>query len=152
MGFAAQLLAHIMAKGSYISSRGTLDFNVDIRLYSIIYDAIDDMKKAMDGLLAPKFRENIIGRAEVRQVFSVPKIGSIAGCQVISGKMERNLDARLIRDSVVIYQGKIASLRRFKDDVKEVPSGYECGLSFEKFQDMKQGDIVEPFSLEEITV
>lgn len=126
--------------------------NVDIRLYSIIYDAIDDMKKAMDGLLEPKFKENITGRAEVRQVFTVPKIGSIAGCQVVSGKMERNLDARLIRDSVVVYTGKISSLRRFKEDVKEVPSGYECGLCFDKFQDMKQGDIVEPFTLEEITV
>jgi translation initiation factor IF-2 len=126
--------------------------NVDIRLYSIIYDAIDDMKKAMDGLLEPKFKEIITGRAEVRQVFTVPKIGSIAGCQVVSGKMERNLDARLIRDSVVVYTGKISSLRRFKEDVKEVPSGYECGLCFDKFQDMKQGDIVEPFTLEEITV
>jgi translation initiation factor IF-2 len=126
--------------------------NVDIRLYSIIYDAIDDMKKAMDGLLEPKFKENITGRAEVRQVFTVPKVGSIAGCQVVSGKMERNLDARLIRDSVVVYTGKISSLRRFKEDVKEVPSGYECGLCFDKFQDMKQGDIVEPFVLEEITV
>jgi translation initiation factor IF-2 len=126
--------------------------NVDIRLYSIIYDAIDDMKKAMDGLLAPKFKENIMGRAEVRQVFTVPKIGSIAGCQVVSGKMERNLDARLIRDSVVVYTGKVSSLRRFKEDVKEVPSGYECGLCFEKFQDMKQGDIVESFVMEEITV
>jgi translation initiation factor IF-2 len=125
--------------------------NVDIRLYSIIYDAIDDMKKAMDGLLAPKFKEIITGQAEVRQVFTVPKIGSIAGCQVVSGKMERNLDARLIRDSVVIHTGKISSIRRFKEDVKEVQSGYECGLCFEKFQDMKQGDIVEPFILEEIT-
>ncbi len=134
-------------KASQLAARES----VDIRLYSIIYDAIDDMKKAMDGLLAPKFKEKIIGRAEVRQVFSVPKIGTIAGCQVTSGKMERNLDARLIRDNVVIYTGKVASLRRFKDDVKEVPSGYECGLSFDKYQDLKQGDVVEPFILEEVT-
>ena len=125
--------------------------NVDIRLYSIIYDAIDDMKKALDGMLAPKFKEIIIGQAEVRNLFTIPKIGVVAGCHVISGKMERNLDARLIRDSVVVYQGKISSLRRFKDDVKEVLSGYECGLTFDKFQDLKQGDIVEPFILEEIT-
>ena len=125
--------------------------NVDIRMYSIIYDAIDDMKKALDGMLAPKFKEKIIGRAEVREVFSVPKVGTIAGCHVTSGKMERNLDARLIRDSVVIYQGKIVSLRRFKDDVKEVQSGYECGLAFDKYQDLKQGDVVEPFILEEVT-
>jgi translation initiation factor IF-2 len=125
---------------------------VDIRLYSVIYDAINDMKKAMEGLLEPKFTEKIIGRAEVREVFSLPKIGTVAGVQVISGKMERNLEARLIRDSVVVYQGKIGSLRRFKDDVKEVASGYECGLCLEKYQDLKQGDIVEPFILEEIPV
>jgi translation initiation factor IF-2 len=125
---------------------------VDIRLYSIIYDAVNDMKKALDGMLAPKFKEKIIGRAEVRQLFSLPKIGVIAGCQVLSGNLERNLMARVIRDSVVVYQGKISSLRRFKDDVKEVPSGYECGLTVEKFQDLKQGDIVEPFILEEVKV
>ncbi len=125
---------------------------VDIRLYNVIYDAINDMKKAMEGLLEPKFTEKIIGRAEVREVFSLPKIGTVAGVQVISGKMERNLEARLIRDSVVVYQGKIGSLRRFKDDVKEVASGYECGLCLEKYQDLKQGDIVEPFILEEIPI
>jgi translation initiation factor IF-2 len=126
--------------------------SVDIRMYSIIYDAINDMKKAMDGLLEPKFIEKIIGRAEVREVFTLPKIGTVAGVQVVSGKMERNMEARLIRDSVVVYQGKIGSLRRFKDDVKEVASGYECGLCMEKYQDLKQGDIVEPFILEEIPI
>ncbi len=135
-------------KASHLATRE----QVDIRLYSIIYDAIEDMKKAMDGLLAPKYKEKILGRAEVRQVFTIPKIGSIAGCQVTSGKIERNSDARLIRDNIVIYQGKINSLRRFKEDVKEVPSGYECGLSLEKYQDLKSGDIVEPFVLEEVTV
>ncbi|KMP11642.1 translation initiation factor IF-2 [Candidatus Nitromaritima sp. SCGC AAA799-C22] len=123
---------------------------VDIRMYSVIYDAIDDIKKALEGLLAPKFKERIVGRAEVRKVFSLPKIGSVAGCQVTQGKIERNLDARLIRDSVVVYEGKILSLRRFKDDVKEVVQGYECGLSFDKYQDLKQGDVVEPFVLEEV--
>jgi translation initiation factor IF-2 len=124
---------------------------VDIRLYSIIYDAINDMRQAMDGMLAPKYKEQIIGKAEIREVFTIPKVGTIAGCHVLSGKIERNLEARLIRDSVVVYQGKIASIRRFKDDVKEVASGYDCGISIEKFQDVKQGDIIEPYILEEIT-
>ena len=124
---------------------------VDVKLYSIIYDAINDVKKALEGLLEPVFKEKIIGRAEVREIFTIPKVGMIAGCQVISGSIERNVKARLVRDSVVVHEGKIQSLRRFKDDVKEVASGYECGLAFEKFQDLKQGDIVEPFILEEMT-
>lgn len=123
---------------------------VDVELYSIIYDAINDVKKAMEGLLEPVFKERITGRAEVREVFTIPKVGMIAGCQVVSGSIERNVKARLVRDSVVVHEGKIQSLRRFKDDVKEVQSGYECGLAFEKFQDLKQGDIVEPFVLEEV--
>jgi translation initiation factor IF-2 len=124
---------------------------VDIRMYSIIYDAINDMKAALEGMLAPKYKEKIIGRAEVREVFTIPKVGAIAGCHVLSGKAERNLEARLIRDNVVVYQGKIASIRRFKDDVKEVAAGYECGISIDKFQDIKQGDIIEPFIMELIT-
>ncbi|MFT4577956.1 MAG: translation initiation factor IF-2 [Nitrospinales bacterium] len=124
---------------------------VDIRMYSIIYDAINDMKAALEGMLAPKFKERVIGRAEVREVFTIPKVGAIAGCHVLSGKAERNLEARLIRDNIVVYQGKIASIRRFKDDVKEVAAGYECGISIDKFQDIKQGDIIEPFIMEEIT-
>ena len=123
---------------------------VDVRLYSVIYEAIEDMKKALEGLLEPKFKEIITGRAEVREVFNLPKIGSIAGCHVSQGKMERNLEARLIRDSIVVYQGKILSIRRFKEDVKEVQQGYECGVSLENFQDIKQGDVIEPYILEEI--
>jgi translation initiation factor IF-2 len=123
---------------------------IDIRMYVVIYDAIEDMKKALEGLLAPKFKEIIVGRAEVREVFNMPKVGSIAGCHVAQGKIERNLEARLIRDSVIVYQGKILSIRRFKEDVKEVQQGYECGLSLENFQDIKQGDVVEPFLLEEV--
>ena len=130
------------------SRLGTRD-KVDIRLYSIIYDAINDMKQALEGMLAPKFKEKIIGKAEIREVFTIPKIGTIAGCHVLTGKVERNLEARLIRDNVVVYQGKIASIRRFKDDVKEVAAGYDCGISIEKFQDVKQGDVIEPFILEE---
>jgi translation initiation factor IF-2 len=124
---------------------------VDVRLYSIIYDAINDMKAALDGMLAPKYKERIIGKAEIREVFTIPKVGTIAGCHVLSGKIERNLEARLIRDNVVVYQGKIASIRRFKDDVKEVAAGYDCGISIDKFQDVKQGDVIEPFVMEEIT-
>jgi translation initiation factor IF-2 len=125
---------------------------IDVRLYSVIYEAIEDMKKALEGLLAPKFKELVIGRADVREVFNLPKIGSITGCHVSQGKMERNLEARLIRDSVVVYQGRILSIRRFKEDVKEVQQGYECGLSLENFQDIKQGDVIEPYILEEIKV
>lgn len=124
---------------------------VDIRLYSIIYDAINDMKLALEGMLAPKYKERVIGKAEIREVFTIPKVGTIAGSHVLSGKIERNLEARLIRDNVVIYQGKIASIRRFKDDVKEVAAGYDCGISIERFQDMKQGDVIEPFILEQVT-
>ena len=109
------------------------------------------MKKALEGLLEPKFTEKTIGKAEVREVFTIPKVGTIAGCHVVSGKIERLLDARLIRDSVVVYQGKIASIRRFKEDVKEVLQGYECGISLDKYQDVKQGDIIEPYILEEVT-
>nr|WP_272908605.1 translation initiation factor IF-2 [Nitrospina gracilis] len=124
--------------------------NVDVRMYGIIYDAIEDIKKAMEGLLEPTFREKITGRAEIREVFTIPKVGVVAGCHVLSGTLERNRRARLLRDNVVVYEGKIQTLRRFKEDVKEVASGYECGLSLEKFQDVKQGDIIEPFVLEEV--
>ena len=116
---------------------------VDIRLYSIIYDAINDMKQAMDGMLAPKFKEQIIGRAEVRQIFNIPKAGSIAGCYVLSGNIERNVNARLIRDDVVVYEGKISSLRRFKDDVGEVKAGVECGIGVKNYNDIKVGDQIE---------
>ncbi len=131
-------------KASIMSSKE----KVDVRLYSVIYDAINDIKKAMEGLLEPTFKEKVMGRAEVREVFHIPKVGNIAGCFVLSGQIERNTQARLVRDSVVIYDGKINSLKRFKDDVKEVASGYECGLSFEKYQDLKSGDIIEPYILE----
>lgn len=125
--------------------------NVDVRLYSVIYDAINDMKAAMEGMLAPTFKEQITGRVEIREIFNIPKLGTVAGCYVLSGQVERNSKARLIRDSVVIHDGKIGSLRRFKDDVKEVASGYECGLMFEKFPDVKPGDFVEPYQVEEIS-
>jgi translation initiation factor IF-2 len=123
---------------------------VDIKLYQVIYDAIDDVKKAMVGMLAPVTREKVLGKAEVRALFSIPKIGNIAGCQVLDGKITRKAPVRLVRDSVVIYTGKLGSLRRFKDDVSEVEKGYECGLSIEGYQDLKEGDVIESFELETI--
>jgi translation initiation factor IF-2 len=123
---------------------------VDIRLYNIIYDAVDDIKKAMEGLLEPTLKEKFLGRAEVREVFSVPKHGNVAGCYVLDGKMVRNSQVRLLRDNIVVYEGKMASLRRFKDDVKDVASGYECGISLENYNDIKTGDIIESFEMEKI--
>ncbi len=121
---------------------------VDVRLYTVIYNAIGDVKAAMEGLLEPTLSEKISGKAEVREVFVIPKLGKIAGCYVLDGTIIRNSEARLIRDSVVVHQGKICSLRRFKDDAKEVASGYECGIGFENFFDIKDGDIIEPFTIE----
>ena len=123
---------------------------VELKLYTVIYNAIADVKAGLEGLLEPTVVEKIMGKAEVRQIFSIPKMGVIAGCFVLDGIIQRNTDAKLIRDSVIVYQGKIGSLRRFKDDVKEVQAGYECGIGIEKFQDIKVGDIIEPFSLEKI--
>ena len=123
---------------------------VDIRLYSIIYDAVEDVKKAMEGLLAPTLKEKFLGRAEVREVFSVPKIGNIAGSYILDGKMLRNAQVRLLRDNVVVYEGKLSSLRRIKDDVREVASGYECGIGLENYNDLKIGDIIEAFEIEKI--
>jgi len=123
---------------------------VDIRLYSIIYNAVEDVKKAMEGLLSPIFKEKYLGRAEIREVFSVPKVGSVGGCYIQDGKVVRNAQVRLTRDNIVIYTGKMSSLRRFKDDVKEVASGYECGIGLENYNDIKVGDIIEAFEMEKI--
>lgn len=123
---------------------------VDLRLYSIIYELADDIKKAMEGMLPPTLKENIFGRAEVRETFRVSKIGLIAGCYVTNGKILRGSKVRLIRDNVVAYEGKMASLKRFKDDVKEVAAGYECGISIEGFNDIKLGDIIESYQIEEV--
>jgi translation initiation factor IF-2 len=123
---------------------------VDIRTYRVIYDAIDDIKAALSGLLKPEEHERILGEAEVRQTFRVPRLGVIAGSYVRSGTIRRNSRARLVRDGVVVYDGKIASLRRFKDDVAEVRDGYECGIGLENYQDLKDGDIVEAYEVEEV--
>ncbi|MBI5193102.1 MAG: translation initiation factor IF-2 [Nitrospirae bacterium] len=124
---------------------------LDIRLYNIIYDAVADIKAAMEGLLEPTFKEQVTGRAEVRQVFAVSKVGTIAGCYILDGTISRaSTGVRLIRDNVEVYKGKIGSLKRFKDDVKEVHAGYECGIGIENFNDIKSGDIIEAFIIEKI--
>ena len=123
---------------------------VDVKTYSIIYEAIDDVKAAMSGLLAPDIKENELGQAEIRSIIKVPKVGNIAGCYVTDGKITRHSKIRVLRDGIVIYDGEIASLKRFKDDVKEVASGYECGISLEKYNDFKEGDILEAYILEEV--
>ena len=124
---------------------------VDVRLYTIIYDAIADIKAAMEGLLEPTLKERVLGRAEVRQVFMIPKVGAVAGAYVVDGLISRtSAGVRVIRDNVVVYQGKFGSLRRFKDDVREVQQGYECGLSIENFNDVKAGDIVEAYTIDKI--
>jgi translation initiation factor IF-2 len=125
---------------------------VDIRLHSVIYNVVDEMKKAMTGLLEPTFKEVHLGSAEVRDTFKVPKFGTIAGCMVTDGRIARSGDAqaRLLRDNVVVYEGKIGSLRRFKDDVSEVKAGFECGIGFERFNDLKVGDVIEAFVVERV--
>jgi translation initiation factor IF-2 len=124
--------------------------NVDVRSYDVIYHALDDIRKAMVGMLDPTFEEEVIGLAEVRDIFSVPKVGTIAGCAVVDGKILRSAKVRVLRDGVVIYTGRVESLRRFKDDVKEVVSGYECGIGVEKFNDIKVGDNLEAFVMKEV--
>ncbi|MGG4034531.1 translation initiation factor IF-2 [Paenibacillus cisolokensis] len=123
---------------------------VDIRLHNIIYNVIEEIEQAMKGMLDPVFKENIIGHAEVRNIFKVSKVGTIAGCMVTSGKVARNAEVRVIRDGVVVYQGRIDSLKRFKDDAKEVTQGFECGITLEKFNDIKEGDILEAFVMESV--
>jgi translation initiation factor IF-2 len=123
---------------------------IDLRLYRVIYDAIDDVRSALSGMLKPGEREEELGRAEIRTIFRVPRIGVVAGCYVTDGKIERDAQARLVRDGVVVYEGKIGSLRRFKDDVKEVAQGYECGIAIEGYQDVKEGDLIEAFEVHEV--
>ena len=123
---------------------------VEIKQYSIIYQAIEDVEAAMKGMLDPKFEEKVIGNVEVRQTFRISNVGTIAGAFVISGKVERNAGVRVIRDNVVIQDGKIATLKRFKDDVKEVTKGFECGIQIENYNDIKEGDIIEVYIMEEI--
>ncbi len=124
--------------------------NVDVRLYRVIYNAIEDVEAAMKGMLAPKFKENVLGHAEVRQVFKVSGVGTVAGCYVTDGKIPRSAEVRIVRDGIVVHEGKLASLKRFKDDVREVAAGYECGIGIERFNDIKEGDVFEAFEMQEI--
>ena len=123
---------------------------IDIRLYSVIYDAINDMRDALEGMLSPEIKEEIIGSAEVKESFKIKKIGTVAGCIVRDGKLERNAKIRVIRDGIVIYTGELDSLKRFKDDVKEVREGYECGLSVKNYNDIQIGDTIEGFKEVEV--
>jgi translation initiation factor IF-2 len=123
---------------------------VDIRLHTVIYNVTDEIKAAMAGLLEPTLKEVAQGRAEVRNTFKVPKFGVIAGCYVTEGSISRSSQLRLLRDNRVIYEGKVGSLRRFKDDVSEVKQGFECGIGLDKYQDIKVGDIIEAFQVEKI--
>ncbi len=133
------------------ASQSAEKVGVDIRLYNVIYEAIEDVKKALEGLLEPTLKEKTIGRAEVRQTFHISKVGTVAGCYVIEGYISRTSDGiRVIRDNIVVYEGKLASLKRFKEDVKEVQSGYECGIMIENFNDIKIGDILENYIIEKI--
>jgi translation initiation factor IF-2 len=123
---------------------------IDLRYYSVIYDLIDEIKNAMEGMLAPEFKEEIIGLAEVRDVFRSPKLGAIAGCMVVDGLVKRNNPIRVLRDNVVIYQGELESLRRFKDDVNEVKQGMECGIGVKNYNDVKVGDQIEVYERVEV--
>jgi translation initiation factor IF-2 len=123
---------------------------IEIRYYSIIYDLVDDVKKAMSGMLAPTLRETTLGAAQILEIFTVSKVGKVAGCRVTEGVIERGAHVRLIRDGVVIHQGRLSQLKRFKDDVREVGAGQECGMAFENYQDMRQGDQIECYRVEAV--
>jgi translation initiation factor IF-2 len=123
---------------------------VEIRYYSIIYDVIDDMKAALSGLLAPTLRERFLGNAEIREVFNITKVGKVAGCMVTEGVVRRGAKVRLLRDNVVIHEGSLKTLKRFKDEVREVREGFECGMAFENYHDIQAGDVIECFEMEEV--
>ena len=124
--------------------------NVDIRLHRIIYKVIEEIEAAMQGMLGSRIRRKVIGQAEVRQTFKVTKVGTIAGCYVTDGKITRDSGVRIIRDGVVIFEGQLDTLKRFKDDVKEVAQNYECGITIERYNDLKEGDIIEAYIMEEV--
>ena len=123
---------------------------IDIRLYSIIYKAIEEIKAAMEGMLSPDIEEKVIGSAEIRETFDITKVGTIAGCYVLEGIIKRSSKVRIIRDGIVVHSGELGSLKRFKDDVKEVKNNYECGLNIDKYNDIEVGDIIEAY--EEVEV
>jgi translation initiation factor IF-2 len=123
---------------------------IEIRYYNIIYDLVDDIKAAMSGKLAPELRETFLGNARILEIFNITKVGKVAGCQVTEGSVQRGAKVRLIRDNVVIHEGTLSTLKRFKDEVKEVPVGQECGMAFENYQDMRAGDVIECFRVEKV--
>ena len=123
---------------------------IEIRYYNIIYNLVDDVKAAMSGLLSPERRETMLGNAEILEIFNISKVGKIAGCRATDGVVQRGANVRLIRDNVVIHEGKLSTLKRFKDEVREVPAGQECGMAFEKYEDMRVGDVIECYRVEEI--
>ena len=123
---------------------------IEIRYYNIIYNLVDDVKAAMSGLLSPERRETMLGNAEIIEIFNISKVGKVAGCRVTDGVVQRGANVRLIRENVVIHEGKLSTLKRFKDEVREVPAGQECGMAFEKYEDMRQGDVIECYRVEEI--
>jgi translation initiation factor IF-2 len=123
---------------------------IDIRLYNIIYEAVAEVRAAMEGLLSPEEREVLLGSAEVRQIFKVPRVGTVAGCMVTNGEIQRRGRVRIIRDGVQVYEGELGSLKRFKDDVREVREGFECGLNISNFNDVKVGDVIECYRVEEV--
>ena len=132
-----------------VSSMAQRD-GVEIRTYSVIYEAIEEVEAALKGMLDPEFKEEVLGNIEVRNTFKVPNVGIIAGAYVLTGKVERNASIRLIRDGIVVHEGKISSLKRFKDDAKEVSHGFECGIGIENYNDIKEGDIIEAFKMVEV--
>jgi translation initiation factor IF-2 len=123
---------------------------VDVRYYNIIYEAVDEVKAALSGMLAPEKKENVLGMVDVRQVFKISKVGAVAGCYVLEGLVRRNASVRVLRDNVVIHTGDIDSLKRFKDDVREVKAGFECGMSLKNFNDLKVGDQFEIYEVQEV--
>ena len=145
----AVIIGFNVRPGSAVTAMAERD-GVEIRTYRVIYDAIADVEAALKGMLDPEFREVVLGSVEIRELFKVPGAGTIGGAYVLDGKIQRNAEARIVRDGIVIHEGKISSLRRFKDDVREVASGYECGIGIENFNDIKAGDVIEAFTMEEI--
>ncbi len=123
---------------------------VEMRMYRVIYDCINEIEAAMKGMLAPKFEEVVTGHAEIRQLYKVSKVGTVCGCYVLDGKIGRGSQVRIVRDGIVLFEGELASLRRFKDDVKEVAAGYECGMQVERFNDEREGDVIEAFVMKQI--
>jgi translation initiation factor IF-2 len=126
------------------------NLGVDIRYYNIIYDAVDEVKAAMSGMLSPEKKESVIGQVEIRQVFRISRVGAVAGCMVLSGIVKRNASVRVLRNNVVIHTGELESLKRFKDDVREVKEGFECGLNLKNFNDINEGDLLEVFEIQEV--